>query len=75
MMNELLLERLKKLGWHHTANQLDSLLEDASKDNVSYSEFLHTIVLHETEQQDSDQLEKANETGKAAFTPKTIHDF
>lgn len=74
MMNELLLERLKKLGWHHTANQLDSLLEDASKDNVSYSEFLHTIVLHETEQQDSDQLEKRMKRAKLPYT-KTIHDF
>ncbi|MFE8065299.1 AAA family ATPase, partial [Priestia aryabhattai] len=27
MMNELLIERLRKLGWHHTANQLDSVLE------------------------------------------------
>lgn len=27
-MNELLIERLKKLGWHHTAHQLDNLLED-----------------------------------------------
>jgi DNA replication protein DnaC len=74
MMNELLLERLKKLGWHHTANQLDSLLEDASKDNVSYSEFLHTIVLHETEQQDSDQLEKRMKRAKLPYQ-KTIHDF
>ena len=69
-----LIERLKKLGWHHTANQLDSLLEDASKDNVSYSEFLHTIVLHETEQQDSDQLEKRMKRAKLPYT-KTIHDF
>lgn len=51
MMNELLIERLKKLGWHHTAHQLDSLLEDASRDNVSYSEFLNTIVLQEIEYQ------------------------
>jgi hypothetical protein len=31
---------LKKVGLHHTANQLDGILEDASKHNVSYSDFL-----------------------------------
>ncbi|WP_394557443.1 hypothetical protein [Priestia aryabhattai] len=64
MMNELLIDRLRKLGWHHTANQLDSVLEDVSKDNVSYSEFLHTIVLQEIEKQESGQLEKRMKTGK-----------
>jgi len=74
MMNELLIERLKKLGWHHTAHQLDSLLEDASRDNVSYSEFLNTIVSQEIEYQESEQLEKRMKRAKLPYI-KTIHDF
>lgn len=74
MMNELLIDRLRKLGWHHTANQLDSVLEDVSKDNVSYSEFLHTIVLQEIEKQESGQLEKRMKQAKLPYN-KTIHDF
>ncbi|MEJ9151928.1 AAA family ATPase, partial [Bacillus smithii] len=58
MMKDMLIERLQKLGWHHTAHRLDHLLEDASRDNVSYSEFLNTIVLQEMEYQESQQLEK-----------------
>lgn len=74
MMNELLIERLKKLGWHHTAHQLDNLLEDASRDNVSYSEFLNTVVLQEIEYQESQQLEKRMKRAKLPYI-KTIHDF
>jgi DNA replication protein DnaC len=74
MMNELLIECLKKLGWHHTVHQLDSLLEDASRDNVSYSEFLNTIVLQEIEYQESQQLEKRMKQAKLPYI-KTIHDF
>lgn len=74
MMKDMLIERLQKLGWHHTAHQLDHLLEDASRDNVSYSEFLNTIVLQEMEYQESQQLEKRMKRAKLPYI-KTIHDF
>jgi DNA replication protein DnaC len=74
MMNELLIERLKKLGWHHTAHQLDSLLEDTSRDNVSYSAFLNTIVLQEIEYKESQQLAKRMKRAKLPYI-KPIHDF
>ncbi|MGN1402387.1 MAG: hypothetical protein ACI4XL_12905 [Bacillus sp. (in: firmicutes)] len=48
-MKSILEERLIQLGWHGTASQLDDLVENASTQNVSYFDFLHTVVLQEWE--------------------------
>jgi DNA replication protein DnaC len=74
MNTPLLLERLKKVGWHHTANQLDGILEDASKNNVTYSDFLYTLLGHEMEQKESIAFERRMARAKLPFR-KTIHDF
>lgn len=74
MSTELLIDRLKEVGWLDTADQLEGFLEDASKNNVSYSEFLNTILLHEIEQRESIALEKRIRKAKLPFL-KTIHDF
>lgn len=49
MNAQLITERLKKVGLVYIANQLDGILEDASKHNVTYSEFLNTLLQHEIE--------------------------
>jgi DNA replication protein DnaC len=74
MNTELLIERLNSVGWLHTANQLDGLLEDASKNNVPYSEFLNTLLMNEIEQKEAAALEKRITKAKLPFI-KTIHDF
>lgn len=74
MSTQLLIERLEKLGWHHTANQIHGLLEDASKDNVPYSEFLDTVLLNEIEKRESLALEKRIQKARLPYQ-KTIHDF
>ncbi|ARK32443.1 ATP-binding protein [Halalkalibacter krulwichiae] len=74
MTTQLLTERLSQVGWHQTADQIDGLLEDASRDNVPYSEFLNTILLNEIEKRDSVALEKRLLKAKLPFQ-KTIHDF
>lgn len=67
-------ERLHQLGWHLTAHQLDDLVENASKHNVSYLDFFHTLVSLEWENRQSGQLAKRVNRAKLPYT-KTIHDF
>lgn len=74
MSTQHLTERLIKVGWQHTADQIEGLLEDASKDNVPYSEFLNTILLNEIEHRESVALEKRLLKAKLPFQ-KTIHEF
>ncbi|MEK3888429.1 IS21-like element helper ATPase IstB [Bacillus sp. FSL K6-3431] len=73
-MNKLLEERLSQLGWHHTASQLDDIVENASTNNVSYFDFLDTVVLQEWETREANLLEKRIKRSKLPYT-KTIHDF
>lgn len=73
-MNKLLEERLAQLGWQHTANQLDDLVEDASINNVSYFDFLDMVVLREWENRETSLLAKRIQRSKLPYT-KTIHDF
>jgi hypothetical protein len=47
-----------------TANQLDDLLENASKKNVSYFDFLHTLVLGESEARQTNLLSKRMKSAK-----------
>lgn len=74
MNTSLLVERLKKVGWHYTANQLDGLLEDASKNNVTYSAFLYTLLTHEIEQKESVAFQRRMVRAKLPFR-KTVHEF
>ncbi|MBV7509802.1 IS21-like element helper ATPase IstB [Bacillus sp. sid0103] len=74
MITQHLTERLIKVGWHHTSDQIEGLLEDASKDNVPYSEFLNTILLNEIEFRESAALEKRVLKAKLPFK-KTVHEF
>ncbi|WP_175615890.1 IS21-like element helper ATPase IstB [Piscibacillus halophilus] len=74
MNTDLLIEHLKQLGWSYTADQLDGLLEDASKSNVPYSTFLHTLLTKELESQQQAKLEKRIKKSKIPFI-KTVHDF
>ena len=73
-MKSSLEERLIQLGWHDTASQLDDLVENASTHNVSYFDFLHTVVLQEWERRESAKLENRIKRAKLPYT-KTIHDF
>ncbi|MDM5291792.1 IS21-like element helper ATPase IstB [Peribacillus simplex] len=73
-MKNQLEEQLENLGWQETANQLDDLLENASKNNVSYFDFLHTLVLKESEARQSNLLSKRMKSAKLPYT-KTIYDF
>lgn len=73
-MNKLLEERLALLGWHYTASQLDDIVENASNNNVSYFDFLDTVVLREWENREAGLLAKRIQRSKLPYT-KTIHDF
>lgn len=73
-MNKLLEERLALLGWKYTASQLDDIVENASNNNVSYFDFLDTVVLREWENRESGLLAKRIQRSKLPYT-KTIHDF
>jgi DNA replication protein DnaC len=73
-MKQLLEERLALLGWQHTASQLDDILENASANNVSYFDFLDTVVIREWENRETNLLEKRIKRAKLPYT-KTIHDF
>lgn len=73
-MHSLLEERLKALGWQQTAHQLDSLVESASANNVSYFDFLDTLVKQEWEQREAQALAKRIQKAKFPYS-KTIHDF
>ncbi|MYL65486.1 AAA family ATPase [Bacillus hwajinpoensis] len=74
MNTDNLVERLKLLGWSYTADQLDGLLEDSSKNNVSYSEFLYTLLSNEIEYKEQLELEKRIKKARLPYV-KTIHDF
>lgn len=73
-MKSLLEERLHQLNWSHTASQLDDLVENASTHNVSYFDFLHTVVSGEWEHRESTELNRRIHRAKLPYT-KTIHDF
>src|SRR3954471_10814601 len=73
-MKSQLEEQLENLGWQETANQLDDLLENASKNNVSYFDFLHTLVLKESEARQANLLSKRMKSARLPYM-KIIHDF
>ncbi|WP_419883220.1 IS21-like element helper ATPase IstB [Peribacillus sp. B-H-3] len=73
-MKNQLEEQLENLGWQEIANQLDDLLENASRNNVSYFDFLHTLVLRETEARQGNLLSKRMKSAKLPYM-KNIHDF
>lgn len=73
-MKDQLEEQLENLGWQTIADQLDDLLENASKNNVSYFDFLHTLVLKESEARQANLLAKRMRSAKLPYT-KTIHEF
>ncbi|MFJ5621676.1 ATP-binding protein [Peribacillus loiseleuriae] len=55
-------------------NQLDDLLENASRNNVSYFDFLHTLVLRETEARQANLLSKRMKSARLPYM-KTIQRF
>ena len=57
-MHSLLEERLRALGWQQTAQRLDELVESASANNISYFDFLDTLVKQEWEDRESMALAK-----------------
>ena len=73
-MHSLLEERLKALGWQQTAHQLDSLVEDASANTLSYFDFLDTLVKQEWDYRESADLQKRIQRAKFPYS-KSIHDF
>lgn len=73
-MHSLLEERLKALGWQQTAHQLDSLVEDASANTLSYFDFLDTLVKQEWDYRESVDLQKRIQRAKFPYS-KSIHDF
>ncbi|WP_394235853.1 IS21-like element helper ATPase IstB [Niallia oryzisoli] len=74
MNNELLTERLLQVGFTITAQQIEAILEDASKDNVPYSEFLDTILKQEIHLLESNALERRINKAKLPYH-KRIEDF
>ena len=74
MNAQLITERLKNVGLVYIANQLDGILEDVSKHNVTYSEFLNTLLQHEIEHKEGAALETRIKKSKLPFH-KTIEDF
>lgn len=74
MNTNLLVERLEQIGWYHTADQIDGLLEDASKNNVPYSDFLITVLSQEIEQKEKAAFDKRVTKAKLPYI-KSIHDF
>lgn len=73
-MNLILEQRLKTLGWQRTALQLDELIETASANNVSYFDFLDTLVKQEWEEREATELAKRIQKAKLPYS-KTIHEF
>lgn len=67
MNAQLLTERLKKVGLAYTANQLDGILDDASKHNVTYSDFLNTLLLQEIEHKERIAFESRMKRSKLPF--------
>ena len=73
-MNQQLEYRLKSLGLEYTALHIDHLVEDASRDNISYLDFLINLVNEEWEQREKQLLEKRIHTARFPFS-KSISDF
>lgn len=73
-MNPILEQRLTALGWQRTALQLDELIETASVNNVSYFDFLDTLVRQEWEEREAAELAKRIQKAKLPYS-KTIHEF
>ncbi|WP_088103053.1 IS21-like element helper ATPase IstB [Halalkalibacter urbisdiaboli] len=74
MNNELLTERLHAVGFTITAQQIEAILEDASKHNVPYSEFLDTLLKQEIELLENKDLERRINKAKLPYL-KRIEDF
>ena len=74
MSLSLLTERLKKVGFQLTADQIEGILEDASKHNVPYSEFLDTLLLREIEFQEEKAFQQRMKGAKLPYI-KRIEDF
>jgi len=74
MNTDLLTERLEKIGWQLSANQLEGILEDASKNNVAYSDFLNSILMTEIEHRESTELSKRIKRARLPYF-KTLEDF
>ncbi|MEB1809676.1 MULTISPECIES: IS21-like element helper ATPase IstB [Exiguobacterium] len=74
MNTDLLTERLEKVGWQLSANQLEGILEDASKNNVAYSDFLNSILMTEIEHRESTELSKRIKRARLPYF-KTLEDF
>ena len=74
MNTDILTERLEKVGWQLSANQLEGILEDASKNNVAYSDFLNSILMTEIEHRESTELSKRIKRARLPYF-KTLEDF
>lgn len=74
MNTKLLTERLHRVGFSITAQQIEAILEDASKHNVPYSEFLDTLLKQEIEAVEQKSLNRRIKKAKLPFT-KRIQDF
>ena len=74
MNTDLLTERLNSVGFHLTSNLIEGILEDASKDNVSYSDFLNTVLLQEIENKERINLVRRLKKSKLPLYKK-IEDF
>nr|WP_275422259.1 ATP-binding protein [Macrococcus brunensis] len=73
-MKQQLEHRLKFLGLEYTALHIDHLVGDASRDNISYLDFLINLVDDEWEQQEKQLLEKRIQKARSPFS-KSISDF
>uniref|UniRef100_UPI001FAD730A ATP-binding protein n=1 Tax=Bacillus litorisediminis TaxID=2922713 RepID=UPI001FAD730A len=74
MNNELLTERLLQIGFSITAHQIEAILEDASKNNVPYSEFLDTLLKQEIKFLEAKALDRRVSKAKLPYI-KRIEDF
>lgn len=73
-MNQQLEYQLKFLGLKYTAIHIDHLVEDVSRDNISYLDFLINLVDAEWEQREKHLLEKRIYKARFSFS-KSISDF
>lgn len=74
MNTQLLTERLHQVGFSITALQIEAILEDASKHNVPYSEFLDTLLKQEIDLIERTSLERRIKKAKLPYY-KRIEDF
>lgn len=74
MNTQLLTERLHRVGFSITAQQIEAILEDASKHNVPYSEFLDTLLKQEIEVMEQKSLDRRIKKAKLPYM-KRIQEF